>query len=141
MDAMYSAIKGRRGGLLNDHEENAHQMPEEQGAPKGGGDMQGLVESLSPEQKSQLLALLVQEQAPEGEAKPNDAAAIQKGEMGPGEMAELDAEAGEGHESEEEIMESMISSADKSRVDQGAKPRNLGERVKMSLASKLKKKG
>ena len=47
----------------------------------------------------------------------------------------------DGHESEDEIMESMVSSADKSRADDDVKPRNLGERVKISLAKKLKGKG
>jgi hypothetical protein len=37
MDGMYSAIKNRRGGLLNDQEENAHQMPEEKQPGSGGG--------------------------------------------------------------------------------------------------------
>lgn len=145
MDAMYSAIKGRRGGMLNDMEENAHQTNDEpmgESVPSGQPDMQGLVESLKPEQKQQLLAMLVKDQA-QGPDESNPAA-IQEGAMGKGEMAELEQGAmddEDGHESEEQIMESMVSSADSTRADQGATPRNLGERVKMNLATKLKNKG
>lgn len=145
MDAMYSAIKGRRGGMLNDMEENAHQQNDDkpESVPSGESDMQGLVASLAPEQKQELLAMLVKDQAQAPEE--SNPAAIQEGAMGKGEMAELEQGAmedeGDGHESEEQIMESMISSADSTRADQGATPRNLGERVKMNLATKLKNKG
>jgi hypothetical protein len=138
MDAMHSAIKGRRGGMLNEHEENAHQMPKES---QGEGDMQGLVESLSDEQKAQLMGLLQQDMS----EKPADGPALEKGSAGPGEEQEVAQMAmedqGDEHESEDEIMESMISSADKGRVEQDVKPRNLAERMKMNLASKLKGKG
>ncbi len=138
MDAMYSAIKGRRGGLLNDVEENAGQeMPEPQ--TKQGGDLKGLVTSLSDDQKMQLLGILMKDQGM-GSAKVE----IEKGASGPGEDAELAHEVedlGGDHESEDEIAESMLSSADKMRAEQGARPRNLSDRMKMGLASKLKKKG
>jgi len=144
---MQSAIKGRRGSMLNDMEENAHQLPDQkEQKPGGSADMQGLVQSLSDDQKSELMGILSQDMQPQKEV---NAVSIQQGEMGPGEEAELAEYSAEGeqedahggHESEDQIMESMISSADKGRVDQGAKPRNLGERVKMSLANKLKNKG
>lgn len=137
MDAMYSAIKSRRGGLLNDQEENAHQEPME--AKPGGMDMAGLVDALSPEQKSELLALLVGgEQAP---APAKAAPAIEKGAMGPGEEAELSESLGDGQESEGEIADSLLSSADSMRAVRGDKPRNLGERMKFDLAKKKQKKG
>lgn len=140
MDAMYSAIKGRRGGLLNDQEENAGQeMPEMPQQKKEGGDLKSLVSSLSDDQKMQLLGILMKDQG-----MGNTKVEIEKGGMGPGEEAELADESdleGEGHESEEQIAESMLSSADKMRASQGAAPRNLGERMKMGLANKLKKKG
>lgn len=139
MDAMYSAIKGRRGSMLNDQEENAHQ-PAPEASPKEGGDMKDLVASLAPEQKSQLLAMLVQDQS---QGEESSVPAIQEGAMGKGEQAELEQgamEDGDEHESEEQIMESMVSSADTTRADQGAVPRGLNDRVKMSLATKLKDK-
>ena len=134
---MLSAIKNRRGGLLNDTEENAHQMPEERG-PKGQGvDMKSLVQALSPDQKAQLLSILVSGE--KGSAKPAESAPqIEEGEMGPGEESEIQEELGEGHESEDEIAQSMISSSDKMRSDRGDRPRNLGERMKFDLAKKLK---
>ena len=140
MNSMLSAIKNRRGGLLNDHEENAHQMPEESAPQSGGMNMKGLVEALSPEQKGELLKLLVSggEQAQPG-MKSGDVASIEKGGMGPGEESELAEMSGEGQESEDEIAEGMISSSDKMRSERGDKPRNLGERVKFDLAKKLKK--
>lgn len=135
MDGMYSAIKSRRGGLINDQEENAHQLPEEK--PQGGGlNMESLVSALSAEQKSQLLSLLVGGQKSEGAKTPES---IEEGGMGPGEEAEIKASLGEGHESEDEIAEGMISSSDKMRAERGDKPRNLGERMKFDLASKQKK--
>lgn len=143
MDGMLGAIKNKRGGLLNDQEENAHQPPQES-KPSKGPDMQGLVQSLSDDQKNQLLSLLVKDQSQDQPDGQMDNTQIQQGEMGPGEEAELGQEAmddGSEHESEDQIMESMTSSADKGRVEQGANPRNLGERVKMNLAKKLKDKG
>lgn len=134
MDAMANAIKSRRGGLLSD-------APVEQ-APVGpqqdkNMNLMGLVKALSEDQKQMLLQMLVGEN--------EDAKGIEKGEMGPGEKMELEEEVmipeGPEQESEDEIMESMVSSADKMRVGNGAKPRNLGERVKMDLATKLNKKG
>lgn len=142
MDAMYSAIKGRRGGLLNDSEENADQMTDEKPS-KGGVDIKSLVSVLSEDQKMQLLKMLVSgskdsEQAP---TKMN-AQSIEKGGMGPGEEEELEEATNLGgeHESEDEIAESLLSSGDKYRAERGDNPRNLGERMKFGLASKLKNK-
>ena len=149
MDAMYSAIKSRRGGLLNDQEENAHQMPVDQ-APKPKADgLQTLVETLSDDQKTQLLSLLVKDQgaqaSSEGKSSPVDAKQIEKGGMGPGEQQEVDEmidnDLGDGHESEDQIANSMISSSDQMRSARGDSPRNLGERMKFDLAKKLKNKG
>lgn len=139
MDGMYSAIKGRRGGLLSDQEENAHQMPQEESAPEGGMDMKGLVQALSPDQKNQLLQLLV---GGEKGGERSNVPAIEKGAMGPGEEAELEEESlGEGHESEDDIAEGMVASSDKMRSERGDQPRNLAERMKFDLAKKLKSKG
>lgn len=131
MDGMYSAIKARKsgGGLLNDHEENAHQM-------NGSGEMKDLVSQLTDEQKAELMGLLEAEEAPGPDAR-----AIEKGAMGPGERRELDESIesdslGGDHESEEDIMRSMVSTSD----DMRDKPRNLGDRVRMEMSKKLKNK-
>lgn len=140
MDALYSAIKSRRGGLLNDDEENAHQEPAPQ---KGGGmDMKSLVSALSDDQKMQLLKMLVSGDGDKEAPSKMTAQSIEKGGMGPGEEEELEeaSDLGGEHESEEEIAESLLSSGDKYRADRGDKPRNLGERMKFGLASKLKQK-
>lgn len=135
MDAMYSAIKNRRGGLLDDS-----QAPEQDSA--SGISLESLAQALSPEQKSQLLALLVGSGGEQGKTAPpvqKSSAEIEKGAMGPGEEAELEESLGGDHESEDEIAESMVASSDKMRSERGDKPRNLGERVKFDLAKKLKK--
>lgn len=138
MDAMMGALKQRRGGLLNENEENAHQMPEEKSS--GGMDMKSLVGALSDDQKAQLLSLLVSgnDGAPK---KAGNIADIEQGGMSPGEESDIEESLGEGHESEDQIAESMIASSDKSRAASGDKPRNLSERVKFGLATKLKNKG
>lgn len=144
MDGLMGAIKGRRSGGLIDEQVVANEPRVGGAAPQkdGAQEMKGLVQSLDPSQKDLLLRMLMKEQ------KANDMSPDiqQKGAPGPGENMELEEfvsefEPEEGHESEEEIMESMISSADKTRADRGSEPRNLGERVKIGLANKLKKKG
>lgn len=130
MDGMYGAIKNRRGGLLNDKEENAQQMD-------GGGEMKSLLSQLSDEQKSELMGLL-EADMDQASADPR---AIEKGAMGPGEREDLaeSVEAGElggDHETEEDIMNSMVSTSDEMRD----KPRNLGDRVRMEMSKKLKMK-
>ena len=142
MNGLGAAIRGRRGGGMLD-EETVVQQPKVGGDSGAGStdEMKGLVASLDESQKSMLLKMLVKDQSA-SENAPN----LERGGMGPGEemgieefVSEFEPE--EGHESEDEIMESMISSADKTRADQGTKPRNLGERVNIGLANKLKKKG
>jgi hypothetical protein len=138
MDGMYSAIKNRRGGLLNDDEENAHQMPMEKKAMgKPSGEMQSLIAQLDDTQKMELLKLL------SADVAAADSREIEKGGMGPGEMMELAEEAGEVEgmgETEDEIAADMVSSADMTRAEQNTKPRNLGERARIEMAKKLKTK-
>lgn len=138
MNGMLGAIKSRRGGLLGDDQEmgdSGYDSPQE---PEGDDKLKGLVDALSEDQKAELLQLLVKDQSAN-----EDAPAIEKGKMGPGEEQELAQYAGDDenadHESEDEIAESMLSSADKMRADQGAKPSGLGQRMRMGLANKLKK--
>lgn len=142
MDAMYSAIQKRRGGGLLEEESMVEDEAPAPGEGQGGG-LKGLVAALDQGQRQELLQLLVKDQGANDRSPEIEV----EGAMGPGEEFELERESGEtpmergSHESEDEIMESMVSSADKSRADQGTKPRNLGERVKMDLAKKLKGKG
>ena len=134
MNSMLSAIKGRRGGLMAE-------APEQESAPQesGGVDMKSLVGALSPEQKSQLLSLLVGSGKSEGAGATPEK--IEQGAMGPGEAEEIEESLGEGHETEDEIAENFLAHSDKMRAEAGDKPRNLSERVKFNLATKLKNKG
>lgn len=142
MDGMSSAIRNRRGGGMMDQGMGEAPMVDQAGGtPQDAEGLKGLVSSLDESQKALLLNMLVKDQSAS-----QDAPAIEQGKAGPGEEMEVEEyvssmEPEEGHESEEEIMESMISSADKSRAADGVKPRNLGERMKVGLANKLKKKG
>mgnify|MGYP006921296629 CR=1 FL=1 len=136
MDGMYGAIKNRRGGLLNDKEENAQQMMDQGGGKHG--EMKSLLSQLSDEQKSELMGLL---EADMDRSEGMDPKMIEKGAMGPGEREDLaeSVEAGElggDHETEEDIMNSMVSTSDEMRD----KPRNLGDRVRMEMSKKLKMK-
>lgn len=137
MDPMLGALKARRKGtgLLDEESPKmAADMKDE-----GKSDLKEMVMSMSPEDKMALLQMLQSDMKA-------DPMAIQKGGQSPGEKMEIEMAMNEegmddDNESEDEIMESMISSADKTRAENGSKPRNLGERVKMNLASKLKSKG
>lgn len=140
MDSMLSAIKQRRGGgrQMGMGEEMPAQgasMQEQSAAP----DMQGLVASLSPEQKQELLMLLSQPQQGEGIEKgapsSEETAAINE-EMQAGES---DAQAGS--EQSDEIAKSMLDRNSLEKAEAGTKPRGLGDRAKMYMAKKLKGKG
>lgn len=140
MDGMLGAIKAKRNGsgLMNEE-------PQAKPSADQSAGMGQLIDSLSDEQKQALLKMLVQD------VLPADTKKIEMGDgMGSGEKMEIEMES-EGmeddpygdykQESEDEIAESMISSSDMAKADTTAKPRNLGERMRMNLASKLKKKG
>jgi hypothetical protein len=140
MDGLMGAIRNRRGGRDEQIAEDQPVVGNDSGAGSAQ-ELKGLVASLDESQKALLLKMLAKDQTAS-----ENAPALETGAMGPGESMEVeeyvsDMEPEEGHESEEEIMESMISSADKTRADRGTEPRNLGERMKVGLANKLKKKG
>ncbi len=140
MDGLGAAIRGRRNGAQID-EAIVEQEPGGDSVSGDAQDLKGLVSSLDDSQKSLLLNILVKDKSAN-----ESAPALEKGGQGPGEKLELeefvsDFEPDEEHESEDEIMESMVSSADKTRAERGTNPRNLSERVKIGLANKLKKKG
>jgi len=140
MDSMYSAIKGRRGGLMGGAGPEMVMMDEEASEPSQGAgmDMKSLVGALSDDQKMQLLKLLV---GSSGGDKMAPKSPIEEGGQSPGEEDDLEASLGEGHESEDEIAENLLASSDRSRSEAGDKPRNLSERMRFGLAKKLKNKG
>jgi hypothetical protein len=156
MNPMFAAIKKRRGGgLMGDHEashQSQHAMDNDIGQAMESGDgkdLHGLVASLSDGEKQKLKSLL------DGH-KPNG---IEKGEPSSderGKIAERAKEEDAMHAMEDasaihddgdegvdsdSIAASMIDHKAKSAIESGAKPRNLGERMKMGLAQKLKSKG
>lgn len=155
MKAMIAALKAKRGmgggsGLM--HEEAEAEM-----APSGkdAQAIQGLIEQLSPAQIEQLKAMLG---GGSPDANSNDVSmGINKGNPSKQEQMKIAAAASEENEQnalEEanapttEISEEQSDEIAKSMLDSRhmrgmatEKPRNLGERMKQSLASKLKMKG
>lgn len=136
MDGMYSAIQKRRGGLLNDEEENAHQMPMEKKAMgKPSGEMRSLVAQLDDTQKMELMKLLSADMAGD------DSREIEKGGMGPGEMAELEEEAGMGEMTEEDIAnEQFLDESDYRKAESGEVGRGLHEKARLAMAKRFKTK-
>lgn len=135
MDSMLSAIKQRRGGG------QAMAVPE-QAPAQGQPDMQGLVESLSPEQKQELMMLLTQNAQGEN--------AIEQGSPSADETQainqKIQEQAGEpsgqeGSEESDAIQASMLDRNSLEKAEAGVKPRGLGDRAKMYAAKKLKGKG
>ena len=145
MSAMLAAIKKRKeasppqeGG---DHQHMGH-AAQHADDPK---DLHGLVASLSSSEKHNLKSILDNDKG---------AMAINKGEPSSEEKGKIEAAIGEenqessleeqqespSHDSDE-IARSMLDSRHLGSNPPQGKPRNLGERMKMSLASKLKGKG
>ena len=132
MDAMYDAIKKRRGG------------PGEIGesAPEKGADLLGFVAALSDEEKGALKMLL-----DKGSASQD----IQKGGPSTEESAAIEGAIAEENEenalvdAEDDVDSDAIGASMLDSRFTGAgpmpKPRNLGERVKTGIAQKLKSKG
>lgn len=137
MDSMLSAIKQRRGGgqAMGMSEQAPAQDPAQP-------DMQGLVESLSSEQKQQLMELLAQSTQEENEIDKGAPSSDEKQAIN----AQVQAQAGEQGESapseeSDEIAKSMLDRNSLEKAEAGVKPRGLGDRAKMYMAKKLKGKG
>lgn len=135
-NSMLSAIQARRGGAGAPSPE----MPQRQaqGGEEQGEGMTDLVGMLNPDQKSELLQLLTQEQ--EGGDD------IQKGGASSNEKREIAAKASESgsglsEDESDDIALGMVDRGTSQRLDAGAKPRELGDRAKMYAAKKLKGKG
>lgn len=143
---MMAALKSRRGGLMSHEGQHVEQPSDE-----GGKDLHGLVASLNPHEKEALKSILDKDKGQNGMA-------VSKGEPSSQEhkkiaeasaqeqtrqSAEEASEQGEGQidpNDSDEIAKSMLDSRHM-RGMATEKPRNLGERMKQSLTSKLKAKG
>lgn len=138
MNPMQGAIKGKR--MMG------KEMPPEEAAPSQGEDQQldleSLVAALTPEQKMELMGLLEQG----GEQDPM---AVEKGEPTAEERQKIEAQmadddgggADEPSQDSDEIAMGMLDPRQQQGGGMDAKPRNLGERMRMGLANKLKAKG
>jgi hypothetical protein len=142
MSAMMDAIKQKRGGAPALAIEAA---PTDDGGGDQNQDLKALVASLSDDQKSQLMDMLSQDAGDE-----TSASDIEKGAPSDEEHSKIAAKMaddsaeddGDDDSSEmDEIGKSMLSSSDIAQAGNGRQPRNLGERVRMNLAEKLKAKG
>ena len=132
MSAMLSAIQNRKsGGMMS--EKPQHELAE------GGTDLQSLVDSLSDEQKMELQGLLADSSKPEGSASE-----IAKGEASTEEQGQIKKSMASdemiGSDESDDIGMSMLEGRDKGQTPI-TEPRNLGERMRMSVSNKLKAKG
>ncbi len=138
MDPMMMAIKKKRGSSV--HTEDYSDPREEMSQPSAsGGGLHEFVAGLNDQEKMQLKSIL--------DKSNNSSAEITKGGPSSNEqqkIAEKSSEEDDMNEiSEDEHDDIGMSMLDhKSKMDQpGTQPRNLGERVRMDIASKLKHKG
>lgn len=149
MDAMFAAIRKRQGkGVLNGDHMATHGSDH---ADVGGDkDLHGLVAGLSEDEKHTLKNILAKDSG--------DQQAVAKGEPSSEEKSKIAARASEenaqnvlrdedtvhdgtvSEDQSDEIAKSMLDNRNKSGP-MADKPRNLGDRMKQSLAGKLKMKG
>lgn len=149
MDAMYSAIKKKRG-LIGDHQGSGHMSQhveddtnkDDQG---GGKDLHGLVASLSDSEKHQLKGILNTDNTQsimKGGASSDEKGKIAQESSKQDQMNEMADQADPMQSADsDEIAKSMLDSRHMGSNAPTGKPRNLGERMKMGIASKLKAKG
>lgn len=156
MDAMYSAIKKRRG-LIGDHQSMGHSSQHvaddtNKGEKKmdEGKNLHAFVAALNDHEKGQLKDILggndktmeIMKGAPSSEERSKISAASSA------ENARNEAEESSGGHGNavdpidsDEIAKSMLDSRHMGSNAPTGKPRNLGERMKMGIAAKLKAKG
>lgn len=149
MDPMYGAIKKKRG-LMSEHENMDHpaqNMVEAKGAGKEepGKDLHGIVASLSDSEKHELKGMLSVDMSqsiikggPSSEERGKIAQESSKQDQ---ENSMADQDVPMQSADSDEIAKSMLDSRHMGSNAPTGKPRNLGERMKMGLASKLKAKG
>jgi hypothetical protein len=135
MDPMKDAIRQKRmggaqpsKGLMDESQDNYSEG--------GGTDLQSIVEGLSDQEKGQLMQLLQDSQA-------DKSSQIQNGAPSSDEEAaingQIQSQEGQGDVDSDELARSMLQRSDMNGT--APEPRNLGERMRASLASKLKGKG
>lgn len=143
--AMLAAIKKKKQGdtLMGDHQDSAHPS---QHADDNSKDLHGLVESLNPHEKDKLKTILAndgknEQSIPKGGASSDEQAKIQDAmskENNESSLEESQEQSFGDHE--DDIAKSMLDSRHLGG-NPPTNPRNLGERMKINLASKLKAKG
>ncbi len=146
MNPMHAAIRSKR---MSGH---SAPMSESEMAPQSapahgpgahdepGKDLHGFVASLSGHEKMQLKGILDQG------AKPNAIASGEPSSEEQGKIQQMASNQDQGglslpEDESDEIGKSMLDSRFKNGSMDGKQPRNLGERVKMAIAGKLKSKG
>jgi hypothetical protein len=136
MDAMRDALKQKRMSY-SPPPPAADPSPADGAPEQEGSDLKDLVQSLSEDQKAELLGLL-QKDAGQGESDSK----VETGAASDDESKAVDDEISEQDQGDDsdDIAMSMLDS--KAKMGQeGVQPRNLGERVRMAMAQKLKGKG
>ncbi len=147
MSAMLAALKNKRAGQakMGDHQDMAHGSEHADDADK---DLHGLVASLDDGQKTKLKSILASHgdkstqiakggSSSEEDGKVKDAMDKENAETGLQEKQEQDL----GGADSDDLAKSMLDTKHLNGSTPSGPPRNLGERMKMSLAAKLKGKG
>ncbi|MES1988825.1 MAG: hypothetical protein V4440_12515 [Pseudomonadota bacterium] len=139
--AMLAAIKKKKQGdtVMGDHQDVSHSS---QHADDNSKDLHGLVESLNPDEKDKLKTILNNDGKTEQNIAKGGASSEEHAKIAaamPQENGMTDLEDKQDHD--DDIAKSMLDSRHMSGTVTQAPPRNLSDRVKMSLASKLKQRG
>lgn len=145
MSGMLAALKNKRKGMAleGDHQDMGHDSAHADDKQK---DLHGLVASLSDSEKTNLKALLHSdgagaEKIAKGSPSSEEQGHIQDAMTKENGMNQLESD-DESHEDfSDNIAKSMLDSRHLGGNPPTGKPRNLGERMKMNLASNLKAKG
>ncbi len=147
MNPMMAAIRKKKGMLGGDHESMGHEAQhasDPHSGPKAGAGLHEFVAGLNDQQKGELKTILDKGSNGAQEIAKGGPSSHEKQMIGKEAAAENESNALEQAEHDpqdsDEIAMSMLDHNSKNAApDQ--KPRNLGERMKFDLASKLKQKG
>lgn len=138
MSAMLDALKQKRAGGMNGPSQSSPMN--DQGGDKLQ-DLKALVDSLSPDQKEELQGLLAESAEGSEMGDGSNEMQIPNGAPSSDERSKVQAKMDGGSLSEDDSDDIAASMTDRRYANENTQPRNLGERMKMSLASKLKGKG
>ncbi len=152
MNPMMAAIRKRKSGgdgLMGDHSAS-HSSSVDNGDGQGK-DLHGLVASLSPNEKESLKVILAKDHGMDAQAIAKGApsaeehakiaqASARESQANALDEAQEAEDPGIGEDQSDEIGKSMLDSRHL-RGMANDKPKNLGDRVKQSIAAKLKAKG